>query len=75
MHKWVLFIDVEGFSSIYRRNKAEATSLLSGLMSDLYCIGTKVYPDDKDFDNARWCRRKFEDLILRYQRNYQALFG
>ncbi len=48
MHKWVLFIDVEGFSSIYRRNKAEATSLLSGLMSDLYCIGTKVYPDDKE---------------------------
>lgn len=47
MHKWILFIDVEGFSNIYQKNKAQAVSLLSGLMGDLYFIGTKVYPDEK----------------------------
>ena len=48
MHKWILFIDVEGFSNIYQKNKAKAVSLLSGLMGDLYFIGTKVYPDGKE---------------------------
>jgi hypothetical protein len=48
MHKWVLFIDVEGFSNIYQKNKAQAVSLLSGLMGDLYFIGTKVYSDEKE---------------------------
>jgi hypothetical protein len=48
MRQWILFIDVEGFTNIYQKNKAKAISLLSGLMGDLYFIGTKVYPDEKE---------------------------
>ena len=45
MKQWSLFIDIEGFSKIYQAEKAKACKLLSGLMLDLYNIGTRIYPD------------------------------
>ncbi|MGH7800013.1 MAG: hypothetical protein ACREOW_05200 [Thermodesulfobacteriota bacterium] len=45
MKQWSLFIDIEGFSKIYQAEKAKACKLLSGLMLDLYNIGTRFYPD------------------------------
>jgi hypothetical protein len=47
MIKWSLFIDIEGFSFMYRAGQdARALTLLHGLMLDLYKIGTRIYSDD-----------------------------
>ncbi|MCL5977662.1 MAG: hypothetical protein M1147_05965 [Nitrospirae bacterium] len=43
---WAIFIDIEGFSKIYRSSKPfQAMRLLQNLMKYLYLIGNKVYPD------------------------------
>lgn len=47
MDKWSLFIDIEGFSNMYRTGeKARALELLSGLMLDLYKIATRIYSNE-----------------------------
>lgn len=47
MDKWSLFIDIEGFSNMYRTGeKVRALELLSGLMLDLYKIGTRIYSNE-----------------------------
>lgn len=45
MNEWVLFIDIEGFSDIYKTNQNTAMKLLAGLAGDLYKIGTIKYPN------------------------------
>ncbi len=47
-NKWSLFIDIEGFSSMYRKGEEEkALKLLSDLMCDSYRIG-KIRSDDSN---------------------------
>lgn len=45
MQTWSLFIDVEGFSSIYKRDQARGLKLLSIMGEFIYETGNKVYPN------------------------------
>lgn len=45
MESWCLFIDVEGFSSIYGRNEVKALILLRELGKAIHTLGSKVFPD------------------------------
>ncbi|MBU0704303.1 MAG: hypothetical protein KKC18_10610 [Chloroflexi bacterium] len=44
MDRWALFVDVEGFSSIYPENTVAALSRLRALMEGIYYIGNRVCP-------------------------------
>jgi len=43
MIKWSLFIDIQGFSELYKSGHGKALSLLSRLAGDLYIIGNEIY--------------------------------
>jgi hypothetical protein len=43
--EWNMWIDIEGFSDIYRMSEATAIKALSGLASDLLIIGSKIYKE------------------------------
>lgn len=44
--RWSLFIDIEGFSQLYRKKEVNALILLSNLMKYIYKIGSIVYNND-----------------------------
>ena len=46
--KWSIYIDIEGFSIIYKVNEVQALSMLGQLMKDLYLIGIKIFPRRPD---------------------------
>lgn len=48
MKRWSIYIDIEGFSQIYKVNEVHALSLLGQLMKDLYITGTKIFPRRPD---------------------------
>jgi hypothetical protein len=43
MDRWGVYIDIEGFSAIYRRNKGRAIRALGDLMDALYKIGGSTF--------------------------------
>lgn len=43
-----MFIDIEGFSPIYRKNEYKAINLLSKLMNYIYKIGTEIYSNNEE---------------------------
>ena len=43
--RWSLWIDVEGFSEIYRRNETDALLALGWLLESIFKIGTTIYSD------------------------------
>ncbi len=46
MNWWSLYIDIEGFSNMFRTDETKVLKLLSDLMGDLYKIGTRIYSDE-----------------------------
>jgi len=44
MKRWSIYIDIEGFSQIYKINDVKALTILGQLMKDLYQIGIKIFP-------------------------------
>ncbi len=56
MKLWSLFIDIEGFSSMYLvGQKVKVYKLLIGLIHDLYKIGTRIYPDTSQAYSSSLC--------------------
>jgi hypothetical protein len=48
MDRWGFYIDVEGFSAIYRNDKARAICVLNELMEALYKVGSTVFSESPD---------------------------
>lgn len=48
MKRWSIYIDIEGFSQIYKINEVKALTTLGELMKDLYHIGIKIYPNQSN---------------------------
>lgn len=49
MKSWAIYIDIEGFSKIFVKiSPVRAISLLGKLMSSIYLIGDKIYPNDSE---------------------------
>lgn len=46
MDTWALYIDIEGFSNLFLKEKPRAILLLRGLLNDLYKIGSVLYKDE-----------------------------
>lgn len=46
--RWSIWIDVEGFSTLYRSEEARAIAYLGELMEALFLIGTKMYPQEPE---------------------------
>ena len=44
MNRWAIYIDIEGFSSIFTTNSTRAISLLGTLMKYIHLIGCNIYP-------------------------------
>lgn len=44
MERWSIYIDIEGFSKIYKKNNIEALETLCQLMKNLYQIGKRIFP-------------------------------
>ncbi len=47
-NRWSIWIDVEGFSALYRVNEARAIQVLGELMESLFNIGTTVFSRSPD---------------------------
>lgn len=47
-NRWSIWIDVEGFSNLYRKNSTEALHHLNELMASLYRIGIHVFSESPD---------------------------
>ena len=48
MKSWAIYIDIEGFSEIYREDRVRAIGGLRALMEGIYAIGTTVCADSPD---------------------------
>lgn len=46
MERWSIYIDVEGFSAIYSKDKAKALFTLCVLSKYLFRIGSRIYPSE-----------------------------
>ncbi len=47
-NRWSIWIDVEGFSNLYRKNSSQAILHLNELMASLYRIGVHVFSESPD---------------------------
>jgi hypothetical protein len=47
-NRWSIWIDVEGFSNLYRKNSSQAILYLNDLMASLYRIGVHVFSESPD---------------------------
>ena len=45
MKRWAIYIDIEGFSSLYANNMVQAIKGLGTVMKGIYFVGTKVCPE------------------------------
>jgi len=43
---WAIYVDVEGFSSIFKQNRVHAIEILNNLMEDIYIIGYEIYNNE-----------------------------
>jgi len=46
--RWSCYIDIEGFSELYKNDRNAALLALRGLTDALYNIGAKVFPDEQN---------------------------
>ena len=44
MVRWIIWVDLEGFSHVYMENEDKALWALRGLVRDLHSVGVKLYP-------------------------------
>jgi hypothetical protein len=47
-HRWCVYIDILGFSDLWKSEGTEALGALGELMRAIYRIGTRVYPEEGD---------------------------
>ena len=48
MKPWSIYIDIEAFSKIYKKDSVQALSTLCQLANDLYRIGSRIFPDSTE---------------------------
>ena len=46
MSRWAIWLDIEGFSNLYRRNENCALLSLGALMEALYCVASGAFGED-----------------------------
>jgi hypothetical protein len=46
LNRWAIWIDIEGFSNIFKRNETQAIRALGELMEALYRIGSSIFSKD-----------------------------
>lgn len=48
MNSWSMYVDVEGFSNIFLKDKSRGIWLLRELMYDIYKVGSRLYKDERN---------------------------
>jgi len=43
-NSWAMYLDIEGFSTLYEENEAWVYNILHCLSKDIFKIGTEIYP-------------------------------